>query len=821
MKLKKWFLCLVLMISCVCMVSCKNKGGDDGNTGGGGVTKQDPLISVTISKDTRYVGDKLKYIDLLTIGNCTDGSLEWENPEYELVLGENSCKWLFTPTDTNTYNSKSGFLTITAERELITPEVNDVKIKEQSSIYIDAPYSTVELECVSNVEGTITWREPNKVLVAGENVCTWVFTPTENETYSKVYGEITLNATQEQYLASISVKSNTKSSGYRAFDEFDCSGLTLNLIYNAGKIVPVTNIQDECSVGYLTGDCLHKGDTKVDVSYRGKTCEVTIDEVDYKLVGLPVFADVVVYDGTERELKVENSNYYSFTSLMKIDAGEYDLVVTLTDTANCKWANGDAETTIVKCQIQKAELSVSKNEFVGEYDGLEHSSTIESEIISAVYYSKTPLSAENYLQGSTSPLTFVDAGEHTSYFYAIGDDNHNNLAGQLSVEITKQTPTLELQNCYTLSTGKAVEYPNEFAKVLSKQGVVIPTGTLKLTYYTVYSDDGDDTNDVLTTSACGASKNGGAPVNESTNEYYVVVQYVGDNKNFDGTKGFTTLYIDETNNGFYDVTGENAFAFKDDAFETSRTANDIVYSISGSYQECEKYLEFNVLPINKNGLIEIEFVSKFDAGNDSVKKGKLIYNNGYQLLNEDGEIFDIEINDDISVLSVTIDQDVIDFKKWVIPKYLKTYTAKTVSDDVYNNEDYDQSLNTSQNTEIVIFNDYGTIRFFAKVNVHVPASSAVTGTIGGYVEWSGVVEVRIANTDDNLLCYILTCYLINEDSLESEGYDKTTKSFSLKWALAKNPSTEPITAELYTGDSSLLNAPFDVIKTTYTASETK
>lgn len=816
MKLKKLFLCFVLMISCICMVSCKKDNNENNN--GGEVQKQDPLISVTISKDTHYVCDKLKYIDLLTIGNCTEGSLEWENPEYELVFGENNCKWIFTPSDTAKYNSKSGFLLITAERELITPEVNGVKIKEQSSIYIDAPYSTVELECVSNVEGTIAWREPNKFLKAGENVCTWVFTPTEAETYSKVYGELTLSATQEQYLASISVKSNTKASGYRAFDKFDCSGLTLNLIYNAGKVVPVTDVQDDCSVGYLTGDCLHKGDTKVNVSYKGKTCEVEIDEVDYKLISVPEFTDVVVYNGTSRELKVENSYYYSFEPLNKIDAGEYDLVVTLTDTENCIWANGDEVTTVVKCQIQKAELTVTTNMFIGEYDGLEHYSTVTSSNSSTVYYSATELNQDNYLNASTSPVPFVNAGEFVSYYYAIGDENHSNLAGTVGIEITKQTPTLNLQNCYTLSTGKAIEYPSKFATVVSKQGVTIPTGTLKLTYYTAYSDDGDSTNDVLTTTASGASKEGGAPSNESENEYYVVVEYVGDNQNFESAWAFTTLYIDNENNGFYDLTGENAFAFKNDALKISRTANNVEYTITGSNQECQKYLEFKVLPVNSDGLIEIEFVSKFDAGNDSVRKGKVIYNNGYQLLNEDGEIFDVEVNEDVTVLSVTIDQDVVDFTKWSIPKYLKTYTAKTVSDDVFNAEDYDKTKNTSQNTEIVMFNDYGTIRFYAKVNV--PAVSAMTGDIGGYVEWSGVVETEITVTEDKLLCYVLNCFIISENSLESEGYQNNTKSFSLRWALVHNPSSEPVSAELYKGDSSVFNGVFDSLKTTYNATET-
>lgn len=806
MKIKRIILSLILVISCFWMVSCKNDNGGDGNKDSGN-QKQTPAVSVTISRDTRYVGDRLGDIELKTIGECTPGTLAWENENYLLVYGENTCKWIFTPTDTETYNIRSGVIVIDAKGKLADVTVSDVKIKDDVLVYIDAPYSSIELKCNSSVEGTIAWKTPNAIFTSGENVCEWIFTPTENDLYQTKKGTITVNATQEQYLSEITVKSNTKKSGYKAFDVFDCSGLTLNLIYNAGKITPVSNVESDCTVRYETDNCLHRGDTKVTVTYSGVDFEVVIDEVDYKTIDRPVFSDIIVYDGTVKTLRVVSSYLYSFTPLQKTDAGEYDLELTLTDKENYKWSDSETETTTVKCSIQKAELSVTENEYQGTYDGEKHAPTVSGAIVDTVYYSLSPLNFENYLTGSESFEGFADAGFYSIYYYAIGDKNHNNLAGMITCKINKQTPVMNLTYCYTIKTGSAVNYPVSYVSLESLQGQKLENKNLTFTYYISYSDDGDDSNDIKTSFATGASVVGGAPVNERSSNYVVVVEYAGDGKNFDATSSSIALYIDSADNGFYDTTGSSGFAFKDDVYEY--VYENSPYSIVGSNKECGKYLEFRVLPVNEFGLIEVEYTSKFNTGNENVKTGKLVYDEGYQLVGEDGEIYLLEFNESKDMITIAIDNNPVELSKWLFPKYLKSFAAETISEENMTDK------NTSNITTLSFYNDNGTIRFSADINVQYKENEFL-GSKGGHVTWSGVAEAIIDRDENQKLCYVLKCFIISENSLESEGYQNTSNWFSLKWFVTADGKVEPDSLTYYKGNPEL-STPYDALKTTFNA----
>lgn len=807
MKIKKLFLCFIFIVSCFCMVSCKKNEDPDDNKNSN--EKQTPAIAVTISKDDRFVGDRLGDIELQTIGNCTPGILAWENDDYILVYGDNLCKWIFTPTDQETYSVRTGSIVINAKNQLADITVSNVRLKSGSKTYVDALYSTIELDCESSVEGTISILDSDKkTFVEGKNTLTWKFTPTENELYRTKTGTIEINVSEQQYLESVSVKSNTKKSGYKAFDEFDCSGLTLNLIYNAGKVTPITNVENDCTVRYKTDNCLHRGDTSVTVSYKSFDFVVEIDEVDFAVLEKPTFDDIVVYDGTVKNLRVTSSYLYQFTPLQKTDAGEYDLELTLTDSENYKWSDSETDVTIVKCAIQKAELNVTENEFDGVYDGVIHTSTVESENASSVYYSNSPLNYENYLTGSTTFDGFIDAGTYSIYYYAVGDKNHNSLAGMLVVQIDKQTPIMSLKYCYTIKTGTTVNYPASYILIKSEQDVLLENKNLTFTYYSVYSDDGDDSNDIKTSLSTGASFVGGAPINERTGGYTVVVEYAGDDKNFNGTKSSIALYIDSANNGFYDTTGTNSFAFKDSVYEF--VFENSQYSIGGSNQECANYLEFELLPKNQYGLIEVGCNYKFGLGKDIIKHGKLVYDNGYHIESEDGNIIELILDDEKSTISMSIDNNPVDLKKWVIPKYLKSFGAETISDEDFSDK------NTSKNTTITFYNDYGTIRFSADVNVAYKNNEFLGGK-GGHETWSGVVVAEIARDKDQILYYKLNCYISNKDSLESEGFDMSNDFFVLKWRVKEDGVVNPSSLIFDRSDQTLSKEPYLSLNTTYEA----
>lgn len=835
MRFKKIFLSLILVLSLFCLVSCKNKKDDSDDE------KQDPTVAVMIADRDYFVGESLSTITLqFARDDCTSGLLEWDDETQTLEFGTHSYKWNFLPTNSNKYNSKSGTISITAKNKLEVPQIEEgsVKLKSGSVVYVDAPLSTVELECNANVPGTISWANPNSHFVSGTREYDWKFSPNESDKYSVVRGKISVTASQKQMPVSATVVRNTKSSGYKAYDLFDCSGLEINVEYSAGNVIPRKNIQDSCTVIYNNGTFLSKGDTSVSVVYREKidetnsvdlTINVNIDEVESFIVQKPTFEKDLTYNGTSQEISVISSTYYSFSPLYMINAGVYDLELTLTDSRNCSWSDSQTDTTIVKCEIKKADLSISADgQTTFEYDEMAHSVSVIGSGLTKVYYAETMLDEDNYEGGSETPInTFINAGEYYIYYYAVGDNNHKDNAGRLALTITKQKPVMNLEFCFTLSTGDPIEYPNSYVKVASKQGTEIASGNLKFTYYTVYNDTEENDTKTLTTTQNGALKVGGAPANHSENEYYVLVEYAGDNANFEAASGIGVLYIENADNGFYDVTGTNAFAFKENIYniETPTQIEDgkVVSSASttGSISECEYYLEFSVLPKNSDGLIEMAFTSKFGKdgtggeNRSNVRSGNVVYLNGqYHLQFDDGTLVALSVNEDVSEIVLSYNGGEKTLSKWVFPKYLKSFSAVTIDKDNMTEH------NTSNTSTLTIYNDYGTIRFSMKVNVTYRQTSS--GSYGGYEEWAGVAEIKIANLEEVDVngkikyepYFVLRCYRTSSNSLFSTGYraSEATEYFDVCWKLVENDGeTVPTAVTIRAQDSSLLTGIFAVL----------
>jgi len=351
---------------------------------------------------------------------------------------------------------------------------------------------------------------------------------------------------------------------------------------------------------------------------------------------------------------------------------------------------------------------------------------------------------------------------------------------------------------------------------------------LTYTYYYSYLDDGDDTNDQVTSNALGgAAENGSAPQNARNVPYYVVVEYAGSG-NYAASSSVIDLFIDNTNNGFYDTTGSNPFAFKDDPYwyyfgedpNGTYEFEDKKYRfrINGSQQECTCYLEFKLLPINAEGLREVQFDAKFGSGASSIKTGKLVYvydktnpaNSSYVIVDEDDNATEVTLNGtditlEINSVSTTI-------SKWAIPKYLATYTAETMTEEDYQiacglDNISEDKIPTTKNTTITIYNDYGTIRFVIDYNVKY-----ISGDVpkGGHGTWYGVVEVgHYANGDGNH--YKLDFYKLDGDT----GYRANAQQTCcmLYWYVT---TTVPTTLTLDNGTGSYLNNPMNNLKTTYT-----
>lgn len=824
MKIKKIFLSIVLMLSMLCAVACKDKKDDTTDTPPP-ATKADSVVHVSVEDRVFLVGEKLADIELLMAVGDTSGTVEWDNENYVLVLGDNNCNWTFTPTDTSSYKAKTGTMKISAVN-LDIPQVSNVGLVPDQTVYVDQKYEGISLQGEAKfngetVEGTFSWVEPTKTFEYGENSCSWKFVPTESSVYAVVYGTtpITVSAIDYQYPTEISVTASKLE--YEAYQTLTINTITICQKYNAGKEEIVDFEREDLTITYLNGDSFRRGDTKVKIDYRGIETELENLVVDYAKFKIPEPLANPKYSGTEQTLTVqENPAMYTIVPVKATDAGDYKIQLTLVDTDNYKWENGDLVTTEVACTIHKADIVLSdvKEIVAQEFDNSPHSASVSNQTGHKVFYSEEILNEENYSRaGNEELIEKINAGTYTVYYFIEGDTNYNSKTGSLSIEILKQKPTMLLQECYTLKTGSIVTYPQSYISIVDKQENNVELDGLTLTYYRAYSDDSNSSNDIKTTSEDGAVKVGGAPRNERASEYYVVVGYAG-SQNYEAVQEHTVLFIDGSNLELYAKSNEDAFAFKyssDEFYTATNTFNSKEYTLNGSRSECNAYLEFNEKALDEDGLRVVEISSKFGAGSRSIENGRLVFVDGsYCFRGENGSLYAFSFNSESKEIEIQLgdaEEDKVTLRKWVLPKYLKTFTAQTISDEDFTKEGYDQTKNSSQNTEITFYNDYGTIRFSAKINVLY--KKLAVGEKGGYLEWSGVAESLIDYIDGRA-CYILNCYVITTESLNSSGYEKMEEGFKLVWEIPltgeEKPEPDEMKASIAIG-SSLLSSPCDVL----------
>lgn len=763
MKIKKLFLSLVLIMTCFCWVSCGKKS-DDGN-----LPKQkiDPTVSVYIDSDIKYyAGDKLKDIKLTLGDNSTAGKVSWKDKYQILQMGNNVCEYVFVPSDTETYNTVTKIINIQAERALDKPTLR-VELKTEQIIYIGAKYSTIELVAISDAgdESTITWKNPNAIFKEGENICEWIFNPSNPE-FRQMTGKITVVANTHQTLNEIEVVSNSKRV-YKAFDKFDCSGLTLKKIYNAGKIEIVSGIDsNDCTFAYEHGSCFYRGDTFVTLTYLDCQFKVENIEVGYYIINKPQCSPIS-YTGYEEEFEIVNDeeerNYYTNSTVKGTDAGDYYMTLTIKDAYkdNCRWADDDALTTTITCKILKVDQTVTMSQTGGKYDKKLHTLTVDSDHKrdGEIYYSETALSLSNYTSGSKDAISKVNAGNYTIHYYIVGDKNHNDAKGSFVLTIEKATPTLSLENCYSIYTGSVVNYPSENVTISGVDEEVAKTG-LSYSYYSVYEDE-------------SKVKLNSAPINPNMiggaiTDYIVVVNFAG-NENYTACQGIAKLFIDNENNGLYAKSNESGFAFKDNiVIKTSdEDENGDVYTLTGSDRECINYLEFKRMPKDTNGVVGLSFEYKYASGNDSVLTGKLgKTDDGYVLICENGTKYAFTVSNNAE--SVTFTDAKLTLKKWEFPNYLGKYSAQTIS-----GEDSEENK-----TSIRIFNDYGTIRFELKINLAVDPDDA-SGGEEVKETYLGVVECGFGTMAGNRqMGYMLSCFIISEGNYRGDG---DTVSFTLYW----------------------------------------
>lgn len=517
--------------------------------------------------------------------------------------------------------------------------------------------------------GEISWINPNELLKVGENEYNYKFVPEDIVNFKEKTGKVSVSA-QAQTLEKIEVKTAPIEKTYKAFQKFDTTDMVLTLVYNKGKTIDVTT---GFTVKYVSGDSLKAGDTKVMICYEGKETELAIKEVEKQELAKPTISGTYTYTGTEQTAILStsaNSDKYTISGNKQTNAGSHNVVLSIIDFENYKWLNNESKDLVLIFVINKAELVVTKNNYSGTFDNQEHSAYISSEFANKIYYSLSKLDETNFSTGSEDKIGFVNATEETNvYYYAVGDNNHENTAGFVTVKIDKADASVSAKYCYTIEVAeKTANLPTSYVSVLGVGGnVVDASGKLSFVYYTNYEDK------VLTNSSCGASADGGAPVKNGS--YYVETIFAG-NENYNGAYATSLFVVDIPNLTFFANENEDKFAWFD--------------------SESKTYFEFMVN--SSEELAQLAFIAKIDGEKIS---GYLWLENGVYsaYINGSEKVYVVSTDAEVKNLSViSSGEDTLILPKFVIPEYVGEYECDNLKDEEHINV-------------LEIANDYGDIVF--------------------------------------------------------------------------------------------------------------
>ena len=553
---------------------------------------------------------------------------------------------------------------VTKQEAVVNPVVSD------GDYYEGLKLSTVLISLSEgDTAGVIAWANPDELLKTGENEYSYKFTPEDVIHFKEKTGKVSVSA-NAQTLEKIEVKTAPAEKTYQAFQRYDTTDLVLTLVYNKGKTVDVTT---GFTVKYLGGDSLRAGDTKVVISYEGKETELAIKEVEKIELAKPSISGTYTYTGSEQTANLStlaNSDKYTISGNKQTNAGSYNVVLSLIDFANYKWISEESKDLVLTFVINKADLVVAKNNYSGTYDKQEHSAYVSSEFASKIYYSLSQLNETNFSSGSEAKINFINATAETNvYYYAVGDDNHNDASGFVTVNIGKANVTISAKYCYTIEvSGKTASLPTSYVSVVGLEDELIDTnGKLTFGYYTNYEDK------ILTNSSNGATIDGGAPVNSG--RYFVETTFSG-NENYNTARVTSLLVVDIPNLTFFTGENEDEFAWFD--------------------AENKTYFEFMI--DSSEELAKLVFIAKVDGKKIS---GYLWLANGAYSAYVDGseKVYVVSTDADANNLSVVSNgEETRILPKFVLPEYVGEYECDNLQDGEHVNS-------------LVITNDYGDIVF--------------------------------------------------------------------------------------------------------------
>ncbi len=337
---------------------------------------------------------------------------------------------IFTPTDAKNYHSRIVEVTFNiAKKSVIAPTISAQTYTGAEMFPNIATNALYDFTLESNTEaGTY---EVELTLTDSDNYC-WINTQEESTVVNFEIKKYTNNnwlATNKPSVVGCTYKlGNVQVSEAKA--EFG----DVSVAYAKQETPTITS----ATIPTTAGKYIAIFTVAETTSYNGLE-EIIKFEIAKQTVNVPTTTPKV-YTGETLYSDVVESDLYEVLDLGRVNAGEYDIQLTLNDAANYCWSTSDEASVNVKFNINQADNSWESQPSVKNSNG-------KAEIIFGDTYSLTASSifgefdsktVKFSVQGSTEEPTLIlpqNVGNYTAHFEIVGNSNYKGLTKTVDFEI--------------------------------------------------------------------------------------------------------------------------------------------------------------------------------------------------------------------------------------------------------------------------------------------------------------------------------------------------------------------------------------------------
>ena len=364
-----------------------------------------------------------------------------------------------TGTDAGNYTLKpiSG---ITVKIDQATPNVGNVSYAGTGTIYTSTDLSTITLGMDGSAVGSGNLAlTTGQTLTVGTKEYNWTFTPSDTTNYKTVNGQVSLTV-EEDALVSIAASGTLSKNTYKWGDPFEIAGVTITATYASTTTKDVT-----AEVEFST--TLAVGQTKVEVTYQGKKCDITgitVKKAD-ALTSLPAITVSQKHTvATEQSKDIgtagmpEDAGNLTYAAGSASSTGGSASVTASVTGRTVKFtitggANGEVITlpvtitsdnyenstvNVVITLTAKDTPSVTANNITVTYDG---NPIPVSKITGTATFGGTPVPGTWAWKAGMAVTNVADSGNKTVVFKPTDSANYAEVEKTINVTINKATPT--------------------------------------------------------------------------------------------------------------------------------------------------------------------------------------------------------------------------------------------------------------------------------------------------------------------------------------------------------------------------------------------